>query len=1080
MAEELVPNPIEAESQEQLRKSFRQKSEEFDALRQERSSLMSQRESDIGVNERLRIIEINNRIQELMLRVDGIRKELGQISQQLSHPEEQKWKQSYDPITGKGLRDEGGHFTSMAKLRDQAKTEMESSGKKYTTADEKSEAGSGSEIVRTDEDGNYVPPTSPKALASDDQSEKIVPYQKPNESIINIDKEDLKDDKIEPSTDNAPNESITLSQESSAEGIEPYRENLDLTLADINPEDIVIDISKEDLEPSPDLPDYKKEALRFINELAKRDQERAIDRYGGFKPFSALSGALRVMSAAKVPFTKWRPFAGAAKLAEPLEKIDERVSKGPIGRAIGKIRGWFDRVGQRKTLTEEQIANDQEIDQNLAQVGNFSKNKWWKKPLKVAGKVMGGFGVAGAMVMTGGVGAATALLWAGGLKEGYDGMAQTVEQVGWGRKRAKAELETQTLLSQAVDQLKSRLTSGEQITADEYARLTEEILQREERLMATQEMNVFGERKGQKIRSVVTSALTVGTGLFAGVPMGKINYDIDNTALAETYRAVSGQPNIQVMEQAHRGFWNILHGGQFGYGHENILSAVKDTINGASPSGAEYNDMQYVINYLTQKAAGNWSLTTLSPYGQTSHILGQGLALADKLKIGAAGAYLLGETFRHYQGGKTATPEKGIAQPTGADKPSTGVESPKDLKKQTSESETITPLSSTDKIQRANLVGTTALSQESATNTEGTRSRTPESSAIEEISNEDSEKILNELTLNDVELNSKKLTTEQIKEFGLSPRHKITAEGKTLWFSENSFSPDGRRNAGLVYFEKDGKFSVLPYVLSSSQSIYRLYPGFTVKSRPNNGREYISWYSKGSSEQGLMLPVPFQKSLAELSNKRVSLNNADAELVLVGSSNKYANNAEAAAEGAKVAGVLEQPEQIDGISNVGMNSLDGRPGNINFADSNNSPDFSRATSNWQSRNSLYGNVRFDAYNSKNGRFRFLFCQDDNGRAWVAGIEDLQAPIGNNGLRTKRVEGGALLTPAYEYADQLKDEKGNNYGNASLNTNGNYVDAYKNLLSRIPVIQEYQRANQPGNESGDEDEEDEAERLDIAA
>lgn len=409
---------------------------------------------------------------------------------------------------------------------------------------------------------------------------------------------------------------------------------------------------------STELRDFRAEALEFINNLSRRDQERAIDRFGGFKPFAALSGVLRLF--------RLRNQAAA------LDTVDNRLSAGAIGTTIGRIRGWFDRVGQRSISENEELT----LDDNLERAGVFNRNPWWKKCLKIGAKLFGGLGVAGSMVLTGGVGAATALLWAGGTKEAFDSAGQTIEQIGWGRRRAHAELNSQAGVSELVDHLKLRVVdAADPITEEEYITIVKNIVARESELMDTQCQSITGEKKWQAGRSIATSVLTLGTGLFAGVPLGNLNYDTDNTALAESMRAAAGTPGARVMDEAHRGFWNIMHGGQFGYGHENVLSAVKDSINGVTPSGQEYDKIQNIINYLNNTVHGKFGtfgLETTGVYGQTAHELGQGLALADKLKLGSALAYLIAEPLRHIKA------KEGDEAYTSYDSPSTGYGSGRD------------------------------------------------------------------------------------------------------------------------------------------------------------------------------------------------------------------------------------------------------------------------------------------------------------------------------------------------------------------------------------------------------------------
>ena len=389
--------------------------------------------------------------------------------------------------------------------------------------------------------------------------------------------------------------------------------------------------------PSPEVEDFRADFLRLVNDIARRDQERAIERFGGFRPFGALSGFLRLFRA-----------RGAA---ERVERLDQRISDSFLGRTIGRVRSWFDKVGQRNILSDEDIssADEADITENMERAGRFTKRPWWKKCLKIGGKILGGFGVAGAMVMTGGVGAATALLWSGGLKEGYDGVLQTIEDIGWGRKRGAAELERQNQMQEQIDALRQRLINNDPpITRDEYFESVNNILAADRSLMDQEANNITGERKGQMVRSLLSTGLTIGTGLFAGVPLGRLNYDNDNTAIANTFREATGQAaNAPIMNETHRGFWNLLHGGQFGYEHNSVMNAIRDSLNGATPSGAEHTQMNAIIEYLQKMGTGQWKLTDLAPYGQTAHELSGGLLVPELYKLGSPIPYLLGELLRH-------------------------------------------------------------------------------------------------------------------------------------------------------------------------------------------------------------------------------------------------------------------------------------------------------------------------------------------------------------------------------------------------------------------------------------------------
>lgn len=562
--------------------------------------------------EQAEAIEENERLNAILKRIADIKKALDEISADLpGRRNEETWKKTFDESKGERIRNSRGEYTTTDKEQEEALRMNEEMDHGKTLAELPA-----SSVYKTDEDGfdlskteTTEPPAEPAVSDYDPESSDYEPKYGPDD-LSYVPGYDPTDD--------------------------PY---LPEYVPDI-PEYI----------PAPEIVDWRREALTFLNELARRDQERAIQRYGGFRPFAAASGFLRMTNGLARRLSGGRVnFAGLDRVAERIEQTDERISGGVIGRTVGRVRAWFDKIGSRTILTDQEI-NEGDIDENLDRVANFRRAQWWKKPLKIGAKLMGGFGVAAATIMTGGIGAPTALLWAGGMKEGFDSIGQTVEHLGWGRRRAALELESQGQETEQIDALKARL-GDRTMTAEEFYGLVNQIIGSEVELTGQEEQNIAGERRGQMIRSLSTTAATIGVGLFAGVPFGKVNYDTDNTALAQSARAAVGDPSLPIMRESHRGFWNLLNRGQFGYEHNSTLSAVRDSLNGAVPQGVEYDRMQTIVNHLNntlQGKFGTFDLTHTNVYGQTAHILGNALPLADYLKLAAVPAYLAAETLRHW------------------------------------------------------------------------------------------------------------------------------------------------------------------------------------------------------------------------------------------------------------------------------------------------------------------------------------------------------------------------------------------------------------------------------------------------
>jgi hypothetical protein len=280
---------------------------------------------------------------------------------------------------------------------------------------------------------------------------------------------------------------------------------------------------------------------------------------------------------------------------------DNARAKERYGRRFGKVREWFSREGKRSET------------ETLEQIGEWQKNAKWKKWAKFGAKIAGGVGVAGAMISTGGAGAIlTPMLWSAGMREAFDGTMEAAEELGWGRKRSQAELDVQAELTQKITALKEGVRS-QNIDQAEFQRLIDEMIDAEDRVIAQQETNITGERKGKLVRSIASTVLTIGTGLFAGVPLGAHDYD--------------------KVAPAHRVAWNLKNGGQF-----------------------LYNNSHELVNAAAEAAKHGYGLTVNSIYGQASHILGHGLPLAEKIGLVSSAAYLVGRSVIDSLGARKKRP----------------------------------------------------------------------------------------------------------------------------------------------------------------------------------------------------------------------------------------------------------------------------------------------------------------------------------------------------------------------------------------------------------------------------------------
>lgn len=306
--------------------------------------------------------------------------------------------------------------------------------------------------------------------------------------------------------------------------------------------------------PTPEMTDLERRALEEINALARRNEERARERY-----------------------------------------------KGTL---LGKARYWANREGTRRQA---------EI---LEAAGQWQKNSKLKKWGRIGLKVAGGFGLAAGMIFgTGGGAILTPMLWSGGMREGFDGLLEAGEELGWGRGRSKAEQSVQGVQTAAIEKLKEAARSGDAIL---YQRRLNEMLDAERTVIGQQETNIKGERKGKLIRGIASTVATVGVGIFSGVPLGTHDYDKGFTPVGDVF-----------LDQSHRVMWN-LHGGHFLYNSPEEITRVAGEV--------AKHGYQWTQHFET--------------YGQMSHMLGHGLPAAEKVGLIGAGAYLVGRNIMDFFSGR--------------------------------------------------------------------------------------------------------------------------------------------------------------------------------------------------------------------------------------------------------------------------------------------------------------------------------------------------------------------------------------------------------------------------------------------
>lgn len=314
--------------------------------------------------------------------------------------------------------------------------------------------------------------------------------------------------------------------------------------------------------------------------------------------------------------------------------------------------------------------------------------------------------------------------------------------------------------------------------------------------------------------------------------------------------------------------------------------------------------------------------------------------------------------------------------------------------------------------------------------------------SLEKIDEAEARKILMQTEIHGDAFNGKTLTRDILLRNGLFPQFRVKIGESTIWLSSAPYQLSSERLAVIAYVQSENQIVARSFYLSNSSGLWRYLPAYTSREG------YIDWFSKGYGEEAMNAPAELQQALSAISQSTSEILDVDdPDLILVGTARNYYYN-----NGTHQHEINVKPNELKG----GFNSPDPlnkvEPEKMIFENPLNAPDFERKVAAWQQNSPLYGIITFEAFPSKDDKFKFIFCSDENGRAWVANIE-CSGEIQSVGVRKNWVSANSLTTPAFEYASQAGI-----YGNYDMHK-GNYVDMYKNYISRIPVIQEYQRHKQ---------------------
>lgn len=329
-----------------------------------------------------------------------------------------------------------------------------------------------------------------------------------------------------------------------------------------------------------------------------------------------------------------------------------------------------------------------------------------------------------------------------------------------------------------------------------------------------------------------------------------------------------------------------------------------------------------------------------------------------------------------------------------------------------------------------------------------------ESATFEALSWAQAEEILAETEIHGSPFHDKELTTDELAEAGLGPKYFKHARGVDVFLSAPYVCDKTGRLAVVGYLKKQrpGAGNDHPvartFYTSSSQALWRYLPDYQ-----EAGEGELYWYGKGYNETSLQLPIEMQEALAEverLSPERPRPKNrshlfAGTAKSLIDVAKEYAERQHLTYYGS----VVQVGKFIPGQYFAEAGEKKAPPERLVFQEQSKWPDLSGSPERaWSRQTDMYGKVDMEVFPSKDGELRYLFCRDENGRAWIGSIEVANAKLTSTGLAREWVNTGDMTTPLAEYASQA-----GSWGGRDLDQRG-YVDMFENYLSKSSYIIQY--------------------------
>ncbi len=337
----------------------------------------------------------------------------------------------------------------------------------------------------------------------------------------------------------------------------------------------------------------------------------------------------------------------AARLFNELARLNNERLEDLHGRGvIGRVRSWFSRRFQRQYEADPNALLD------LEEAGRVTENNPRVRPwLKAAAKIVGGFGVASAVILAG----AGVPVWGGaalaakvvapiatmlGVKTGLSGVIEAAQNTFFGRgKRMREVADAQVAMEAGMERMRiffrereAQGRVGENLTPEEKADFMARwsaLLARNTELTSKDKANITGEQKNRQWRTWGSTVGALAFGFLGGVPLGVT--DLDATGTPERFGNLAYEHGTVV-----KPFANILSG-------ENVFQS-EFFYNNAM------NELDYARQFAAETGAPLREVTNF--FGLATHTVGNNLAAGVEAKwgIGAALAALFGMHL-----GETAT-----------------------------------------------------------------------------------------------------------------------------------------------------------------------------------------------------------------------------------------------------------------------------------------------------------------------------------------------------------------------------------------------------------------------------------------